>query len=344
VVPGVNAPLILMRWIHFVAAAALVGVLSFRLFVGDPAFREAARAGYGVDHSTLTGRFTRLAVAALCLTFLSGMLWLLLQGSVMSGRPISWVLHNGVMSRVVLRTQAGHDWLGRTGLLALLAIVLVLMRKGLRGRSRIPIVIALVLAAAELSALVWAGHAGAARGARGAVEAMADAVHLLAAGIWLGGLLPLALFLAAARRAGSERWLAVAGTAATRFSTLGVLSVASLLATGIANSWFLVGDLAGLLSTDYGRCLLLKLGLFAVTIGVASVNRIRLVPRLSSAPATLGSDRAWKTIRELQRNTAIEVSLGVLILGVVGVLGTLPPAAHPHVHLGSRGTVDQSYA
>lgn len=341
-VPGVNAPLILMRWIHFAAATALVGVFSFRLFVGDPAFREAVRAGCLVDHSTLTGRLIRVAFAALFLTLLSGTLWLLLQASVMSGRPISWVLHSGVMSTVVLRTQAGHDWLGRTGLLALLAIVLVLMRRRLHGRPGAPLVIALTLAAAELSALVWAGHAGAARGARGAVEQTADAVHLLAAGIWLGGLVPLALLLANARRAGDERWLVVAGNAATRFSTLGVLSVASLLATGIANSWFLVGDLAGLLSTGYGRCLLLKLGLFVVTVGVASVNRIRLVPRLSSARATLGSDPAWKTIRELQRNTAIELGLGVLILGVVGVLGTLPPAAHPHVHIGSRGTADQS--
>jgi len=332
-----------MRWIHFAAAALLVGVFSFRLFVGDPAFREAARAGCGVDPSALTGRLARIALAALFLIFLSGTLWLLLQASVMSGQPVSGVLLHGVMSTVVLRTQAGHDWLGRGGLLALLAIVLVLMRERLQERPRAPLVIALTLAAAELSALVWAGHAGAARGARGALEQTADAVHLLAAGVWLGGLVPLALLLATARRAGDGGWLVVAGSAATRFSTLGILSVATLIATGIANSWFLVGDLAGLLSTDYGRCLLLKLGLVGVMIGVASVNRIRLVPRLPSARVALGSDPAWKTVRELQRNTAIEVGLGLLILGVVGVLGTLPPALHPHIHAGSRGTVDQSY-
>ncbi|HTF36213.1 MAG TPA: CopD family protein, partial [Myxococcota bacterium] len=165
-----------------------------------------------------------------------------------------------------------------------------------------------------------------------------------AAGAWLGGLVPLALLLAAARRAGNELWLAVAQSTATRFSTLGLLSVASLLATGIVNSWFLVGDLTGLLGTEYGRCLLLKLGLFVATVGVAGVNRIRLIPRFVPAPPEVRFEPAWKAIRQLQRNTLIEVSLGLLILCVVGALGTLPPAAHRHLHLGYQGVVDQTDA
>ena len=334
-----SGSLIVMRWAHFAAAMVLIGVFSFRLFVGDPAFREAARAECGVDRRPFTARLARIAFGTLGLTFLSGTLWLLLQASVMSGRPVSAVFHGGVVPTVILGTQVGHAWLGRTGLLTILAIVLVFRRKPLRNGSRALLSIALALSAAELSALVWAGHAGAARGAWGAAEQAADAVHLVAAGIWLGGLGPLALLLATARREGDERWLLVARIAATRFSTLGILSVASLLATGITSSWFWVGDTAALLGTDYGRCLLLKLGFFAAMVGVASVNHIRWVPRLASAPATLGSEPAWETIHELQRNTAIEAGLGVLILGIVAVLGILPPAAHPHVHVGSRGAL-----
>jgi putative copper resistance protein D len=197
------------------------------------------------------------------------------------------------------------------------------------------------LASAELSALVWTGHAGAARGLRGAVEQTADAIHLLAAGVWLGGLVPLMLFLTAARRADNEVWLLVAQRAVTRFSTLGVICIASLLATGITNSWFLVGELPALWGTDYGRCLLLKLGVFVLTVGIASVNRIRLVPRVASPASGFALDPAWQTIRKLQRNSTMEVGLGFLILGLVGILGTLPPAAHPHVHLGSTGMTRQ---
>jgi putative copper export protein len=33
-------------------------------------------------------------------------------------------------------------------------------------------------------------------------------------------------------------------------------------------------------------------------------------------------------VRQLQRNTLIEAAFGLIILGIVGVLGTLPPALH----------------
>ncbi|HBZ72806.1 MAG TPA: copper resistance protein [Deltaproteobacteria bacterium] len=328
----VNASLIVMRWIHFTSAVALAGVFSFRLLVGDPAFKQGGRAGHRIDLGVLAGKLMPIAIAALLLTLVSGTLWLLLQASVMSGQALS----RRVVTIVVTQTQVGHDWLLRTALLTLLAVALALRRKQLGSHSRAPLLIAFALAAAELLTLVWAGHAGAARGGRGALEQAADAIHLLAAGIWLGGLVPLALLLATARRAGDEGWLFVARAATIRFSTLAVLSVASLLGTGIVNSWLLVGDLAGLFGTDYGRCLLVKLALFVATVGVASASRLRLVPRLASAPVAPGFEAAWKTIRELQRNIAVEVGLGLLILGVVGALGTLPPAAHRHVHTVQR--------
>ena len=81
--------LVLVRAIHFAAALLLTGVFTFRLFVGDPAFRNADAAGAGVDESAFIGALTRIAWAALVLTLLSGALWLVLQASIMSGRPLS---------------------------------------------------------------------------------------------------------------------------------------------------------------------------------------------------------------------------------------------------------------
>jgi len=338
-----SATLVLVRAIHFAAALLLTGVFAFRLFVGDPAFRNADAAGAGADEGAFIGALTRIAWAALVLTLLSGALWLVLQASIMSGRPLPVVLDSNIMPTVMLRTQAGRDWIVRSGLLLLLGITLTRMSQRLSGSSRGPVVIALALAAGSAAALVWAGHGGAATGARGAVEEAADAVHLLAAGAWLGGLVPLALLLGAARRAGDELWLAVAQNGATRFSTLGLLSIGSLLATGIVNSFFLVGDLGGLLSTEYGHCLLLKLCLFVATVGVAGVNRIRLIPRLFPASPEVRFEPAWRAIRQLQRNTLVEASLGLLILCVVGALGTLSPAAHRHLHLGFQRVVDQTH-
>ena len=120
----------------------------------------------------------------------------------------------------------------------------------------------LVLAAALLAAMALAGHAGATPAPGGFVHAASDAMHLIAAGTWVGGLLPLALMLGFGRPAGDEIGIDVAATAARRFSTIGMLSVGTLAASGALDTWFLIGNLSDLAATDYGRLLSLKITLF----------------------------------------------------------------------------------
>src|SRR5262249_39890774 len=59
---------------------------------------------------------------------------------------------------------------------------------------------------------------------------------------------------------------------------------------------------------------------FAAMVGIATANRFYLMPRLPGAPA----------LRALQRNSLAETALGICVLLFVGMLGTLPPAAHRH--------------
>src|SRR6185437_16110950 len=119
-----------------------------------------------------------------------------------------------------------------------------------------------------------------------------------------------------------DGWLDTARASTRRFSLLGIASVATLLATGIVNSWFLVGGIPGLLGTRYGRLLLVKLLLFAAMVGVAAVNRQRLTPQLNGSVAPAAA------LGRLCRNALIETTLGLGILLVVGALGTEPPGAH----------------
>jgi copper resistance protein D len=178
----------------------------------------------------------------------------------------------------------------------------------------------LLLSAVVVAALAWAGHAGATPSARGEIHVVSDALHLLAAGAWLGALVPLALLFA--RAIGDWTWLGVAREATRRFSMLGIASVGTLLVTGTVNSWFLVGGVRGLLGTPYGRLLLLKLALFAAMVAVAAFNRQRLTPQLHEGVAPTVA------LRRLRRNALIETGLGLAILMVVGTLGTEPPGAH----------------
>ncbi|MFY9828553.1 MAG: CopD family protein [Rhodoplanes sp.] len=136
--------------------------------------------------------------------------------------------------------------------------------------------------------------------------------------------MPLALLLASARRHNDNQWASIAHNATRRFSALGIVSVATLIATGIINAWILVGSFRALFGTDYGQLLLVKLGLFGVMLCLAAVNRLHWTPRLTQAPGPAQSEAA----RQLTRNSTIEVGLGLVIFVIVGALGTIHPAIH----------------
>jgi mono/diheme cytochrome c family protein len=76
-----------------------------------------------------------------------------------------------------------------------------------------------------------------------------------------------------------------------------------------------------LIGTVYGQLLLVKIFLFLAMVAIAAVNRFNLTPQLFAgavAPA----------LRRLQRNASIEATLGLVIIVIVGALGTIPPALH----------------
>ena len=73
--------------------------------------------------------------------------------------------------------------------------------------------------------------------------------------------------------------------------------------------------------TDYGRLLLLKIGLFAAMLGIAAVNRFHLTPQLGARGIS----------RSLARNSLAETGLGLCVLLFVGALGTMAPPRHDHV-------------
>jgi len=83
------------------------------------------------------------------------------------------------------------------------------------------------------AAIAWTGHAGSGVGELGVLQLAADVLHLIAAAAWLGGLVSLALLLTAARRHDGLAWASVARDATRRFSTLGIVSVGIILATGM---------------------------------------------------------------------------------------------------------------
>jgi putative copper resistance protein D len=167
-----------------------------------------------------------------------------------------------------------------------------------------------------------AGHAAAVEPDT-AVAIAIDVLHLLAAGVWVGGLPALAFLLALAgqERGADARPYAV--LAARRFSTTALALVVVLIVSGAWNTWAQVGSVPGLLGTLHGHLLLIKLAVFVVLLALAAGSR-RLIPALSGEAATIGRPAMLR----LGRFVTAEAVLAALVLGLVAVMSVTPPARH----------------
>ena len=179
--------------------------------------------------------------------------------------------------------------------------------------------IAPALAGLALASLGFVGHAADQPGWAGLGRELNQSLHLLAAGLWLGGLLPLGWLLHQARRAGATSFPAIAREAVPPFSQMGYAAVAVIALTGSLNTLILVGSAGALVDTAYGRLLALKIALYLTMVAIALVNRFRLSPmvlreRMTGTPAAA-----------LYRSVLIEQAVGVAVLVAVSVLGTWPP-------------------
>jgi putative copper resistance protein D len=305
-----------VRFIHFATAMAAFGIGAFRLY----AFAGDAAAAAGPAHTALDRKLARMMTASAVLALLSATAMVPCVAAEMAAMPSAAL--NPVILRVVLfATEFGHAWCWHVGFAAVLVILCLLPRRGGQGPA------ATAVALLVLVSLGWVGHAVMDMGGV-AVHVICQMVHLVAAGIWLGGLLPLGILLRRAARQDADGYTLLARTVLPHFSQMGYVAVALVALTGLVNSVFLVGSFKVLVATPYGRLLIVKLVLFAAMVGLALLNRFRLAPQLRD-PAT-----APVPLRALYRSVAAEQALGLAVLAVVAILGTWEPGIHLAVQIG----------
>lgn len=247
----------------------------------------------------------------------SGMAWFGLVAMTMSGQPLAI----NILKIVWTQTQFGA--VSKVRLVFLFtATVLSWFHRSAPEVRRFAAGVQTVATGCLLASLAWAGHGQ--EGPRW--HLLADVVHLLAAGVWPAGLLPLLLVLHGARRiAGAQDWSCMS-VLVSRFSSVSLATVLVLAITGTANAIYLVGSFSNLIGQPYGRWLLAKIIFFGVALAIASVNLLRLKPRLIAERFDPG--KAGATAARLRRNVQFELALGSGIVAVVAVLGILPPPSH----------------
>lgn len=244
-----------------------------------------------------------VALASLC--GLASLAAVLLQGMTASGLGPADVLTGPVLADVV-GTRVGQAWLGR----AVAAVALALLAAWLRGRPRPRLALdaAVVLAVLLCLAPAVGGHAR----VSGPVAFLTDAVHVLGAAVWVGG---LAAVLLAVLVAGPDR-RSLAARALPRFSTAALVAVAVLLACGVVNGYLQVRSWNALLHTTYGQLVLVKAALLVPLVALGAYQRLRAVPGVRAGSRSHGFVRA----------AAHELGLMAAVVGVTAVLAAEPPA------------------
>lgn len=151
----------------------------------------------------------------------------------------------------------------------------------------------------------------------GLVALLGDWLHLLAAALWIGGL--AALWIALRSAPEGQRPL-LARALVPRVSRLAGAGLLAMVATGAYAAWLNVATPRALLTTAYGRVLLLKLLLVAIIAGLGAYNRFVLRPAIAADP------RPVTATRRFRRSITVEAALGAGVLLAVAALTIMPPA------------------
>jgi putative copper resistance protein D len=271
------------RGVYFAATLLLFGLSAF-------AFLLRARLPMILPLRDAPLRWVLLLIA-----LVSGSAWLGLAAAAMAD-----AMDGRAVMITATDTLFGQFFLARMAALSGIALLLLLRH----GHGRLKSALTVVLSALALVLPAATSHAAAASPAGfAAIGGITDAVHLLTAGFWIGG---LALLLLLFRRGEPNMILAL-----SLFSDWGMGAVLLLVMTGLINSASILLAQQGSPSPLYLGALGAKLALVAGMIGLALVNRFRLMSQGHQA--------------RIARHTAIELGAGLMAALLAGLLGQLQP-------------------
>jgi copper transport protein len=243
-----------------------------------------------------SARATKPTVAALLVGLAASVMAIGLQGLDALALPLA-----GLRDPLAWQTGAATAF-GPTVLVAALALISGAGSIAARSRGLACGLSLAALLGAGL-ALALSGHASTA--APQLVNRTAVFVHGICVAFWIGALLPLYAGL---------RGSPDAGRVLARFSRAIPIPLLLLIASG---SWLAVVQLGRVdalwTTTSYGEVLACKLVVVAVLLGLAAVNRYRLVPKFEHSS------------RPLALSLAFELAVALLILGLVALWRFTPP-------------------
>ncbi|MBG82475.1 MAG: hypothetical protein CL791_04110 [Chloroflexi bacterium] len=318
-----------LRWLIFLAAAIVLGGIAFETFVGVPVifgdFSKDSWQGSAVAGSVVWSRFSIVALSVILLAIFGQ---LFQQSALVSGESV-FSLDFEVLRSVVFDSNWGRLWFFRLITVFGILILFVLARRSqfvtqeidgnedessLVGDSVLaPLV--MVLGLVFVGLISASSHNAASDSDIKILAVSTDFIHLIAAMVWLGGVIYLAITVPVhLREMSSSNLSEFLKTSVSRFTLIAFLSAWILIVTGFFSSYMQVTTLSAV-PTPYGWFLVAKVVLMVPLFTLAAVNGFHIVRHFG-----MGGEWAFK------KSLFFETSIIVVIFVVVGWLASLEPA------------------
>lgn len=316
--PGFDAEspaYVAVRWLTFLGLLGVIGAVVFRLGV-LPLLGGLGPAAADAITRPAAVRAAHVGLVFAALVAVAALLRLLSQSYALHGS--AGALDSTLVGGMLTRTLWGWGWMLQLAATILALAGFLAARSAASARTRFG---GWTLAA--LGALLLAftpalsGHAASAPRLT-TLAIVADGVHVLGAGGWLGGLLlVLVAGVPAAMRLGTRERARAVAALVNAFSPTALVFAGALTLTGVFSAWLHLESVAALWESAYGRTLLLKLGILSAVFATGAYNWLRLRPALGDDAAT----------QRLRRSATLEITVGVIVLLVTAVLvATATPA------------------
>lgn len=321
-----------VKWAGLASLTIWLGGISFWILTFEPSVRASRQMGSGpiVEIQAGIRRTFRILWFAAVLFFITESLALVAQGMTFADVSFVGALSPVNVVTVLMKTSYGQWWILRMLVaFGLLAVCTWKMRASGQtlgvdhvhtGSSSTLGATSGLLGSVALLTIPMSGHARAVSRAT-AVAVIFDWAHLASTVIWIGGLVYLCAVVMLVETAHPAEFLShLVG----RFSKIARICVLVLLVTGVYAAWLHVPSWKSFVSTQYGLALLVKLILVMATLMIAWVNWRRVLPALAGFSQSPDIYRRWAgRFRILITN---EAALGIVVLIVVAILTSLPPA------------------
>ncbi|HEU4993310.1 MAG TPA: copper resistance protein CopC [Gemmatimonadaceae bacterium] len=290
-----------VRWMEFVALLTVLGALGFRHGVLPPL---AAR---GVPTAEAADRARQLGSSILILYVVSALVRLYTESVAVHGAADA--MNPAQLRPMITSTTWGIGWLfGVIGSI-LLAIGWTVSRKSVTVGTPLALTGALGMALSP----ALSGHAAASQ--HFVANVVLDVMHVLAAGVWLGGLLMVLIAgIPAMRRLPNGNQDAAVSALVNSFHPLALFCAPIVVIMGAGTALLRLGSVGALWSTTYGQTLLWKVAWVALVAGMGFYNAVRTRHALGAAAGT----------RRIRRTGTLELLFAAVVIAVTTVLVTTP--------------------